>query len=126
MQQMLRQDERVDRRNHNIFIAVNYECRMCNLLQGGVTTYCRYGSPFSDRGKLRHGRVPGHRKVTILLARGESLHVLTSSRLAGFGGGEECSQQERNRIRLFFRRYFGEGHAFSTGGSSSKENHASH
>ena len=69
IRQVLRQNERVDRRNHNIFIAVNDKRRMCDVLQGGVTTGCWYGSPFSDRGKLCHGRVPGHRKVTILLAR---------------------------------------------------------
>src|SRR5712692_2709932 len=84
--QVFRQNEGVDRRHHNIFIAVNNKGRMCDVLQGGVTAGWWYGSPFSDGGKLCHGRVRGHRKVTILVARLESLHVLPSSRLAGFGG----------------------------------------
>ena len=32
IRKVLSQDERVDRRNHNIFIAVNDQRRMCNVL----------------------------------------------------------------------------------------------
>src|SRR5260370_21607334 len=87
---------------------------MCDVLEAGVTAGRGYGSPFSNRGELCDGRVPGHRKVTILLARFESLHIIATSRLARLGGGEECCQQKRNWIRLFFRREFGESHPCST------------
>src|SRR5262244_157012 len=104
MWQVLRQNERIDRRNHNILTAVNDKGRMGDVLQRGIAVGWRYHPPFPDRGKLCYSRVPGHRKVTILLARLESLQILPSSRLAGCGGREECPQQERNWIRLFFRR----------------------
>jgi hypothetical protein len=48
---VLLDDEGVDWRNHNFFIAVNYEW-LCDVLQVVITTGGWYGSPFSDRGKL--------------------------------------------------------------------------
>src|SRR6266436_9112727 len=101
---MLREDERVDRRNNNIFIAVNYERSVWDVFQRGVTTGGGYCSPFSNRGELCLGRVLRHRKVTVVRARIESFHVLASGRLAGFGRRKECAQQERLRVRLFFSR----------------------
>src|ERR1700746_1899595 len=92
IRQVLRQDERVDRRNYDILIAVNDKRWMCDVLQRRIAITWRYDPPFPDRGKLRPGRLPGHRKVTILLARLESLHVLPSSCLARFGGREQCPQ----------------------------------
>ena len=88
--------------NHNVFVAVNNQRRVCDLLQSGVTIACWYDSPFSDCGELCHGRISRHRKVTIFRARFEPLHVLASSRLARVGRRKESAQQERNRIRLFF------------------------
>ena len=110
---MLRQNESVDRYHYNVFVAVNNERRMCDSFQGGVTFGGWYGSPLPDRGKLRDGRVSGHRKVTIIFARLESLDVFASSSLAGSRGSEERTQQESHGISLLFRRQFGEGHTLS-------------
>jgi hypothetical protein len=71
IRQVLRQDERVDRRNYDILIAVNDKRWMCDVLQRRITITWRYDPPFPDRVKLRHGRVPGHRKIPIPLARVE-------------------------------------------------------
>src|SRR5260370_21894660 len=101
---MLLHNESVDRCHYDVFVAVNNERRMCDAFQGGVTSGSWYRSPLSDRGKLGNGRVPRHRKITIILARLESLYVFASSSLAGFRGREESSQQEGHGIRLPFRR----------------------
>src|SRR5580704_8538087 len=101
---MLRQNECVDRYHYDVFVAVNNERRICDAFQGNVTSGGWYRSPFPDRGKLGDGRVPRHRKITIIFARLESLHVFASSSLAGFRGREERSQQERHGIRLLLRR----------------------
>src|SRR5580692_3254418 len=102
--QMLRQNESVDRCHYDVFVAVNNERRMGDAFQGGVTSGGWYRSPLPDRGKLGNGRVPGHGKITIIFARLESLHVFASSSLAGLGGREEDTQQERHRVRLLFGR----------------------
>src|ERR1700677_2467333 len=100
---MLRQNESVDRCHYDVFVAVNNERRMCDAFQGGVTSVRGYRSPFPDRGKLGYGRVPRHRKVEIIFARLDPLQVFVPSSLAGFRGGEECSQQKGLGIRLLVR-----------------------
>src|SRR5580698_257983 len=102
--QMLSQNESVDRCHYDVFVAVNNERRMCDAFQGVVTSGGWYRSPLPDRGKLRNGRFPRHRKITITFARLESLDVFASSSLAGLRGREERTQQERHGIRLLFRR----------------------
>src|SRR5580704_19630487 len=101
---MLLQNESVDRCHDDVFVAVNNERRMCDAFQGSVTSGGWYGSPLPDRGKLANGRVSGHSKITIILARLESLDVSASSSLACLGGREEGSQQERHRVHLLFGR----------------------
>src|SRR5277367_1720532 len=98
--QMLRQNESVDRCHYDVFVAVNNQCRMCDAFQGGVTSGRWDRSPLPDRGNLRDGRVPRHRKIRIIFARLESLHVFASSSLAGFRGKEERSQQESHDVKL--------------------------
>ena len=87
--QVLGQDQRIDRRNDNVFIPVNDQCWLRDVFQCGVTACFWDGSPFSDGGKLRDGRVPRHRAVPIFLARFEPVNVLATSRLASVGSSEE-------------------------------------
>src|ERR1700733_7169500 len=101
---MLSQNESVDRCYYDVFVAVNNERRMCDAFQRGVTSAIWYRSPLPNRGKLRDGRVPGYRKITIILARLDSLYEFASISLAGFRGREERSQQERHGICCLLRR----------------------
>ena len=90
--QMLDQDKRIDWRDDNILVAMNDKSAMRDVLQGGVSAACWYGTPFSNGGKLRHGRVSRYRTVTIFSAGFESLHILATCPLADLGRREERSQ----------------------------------
>src|SRR5580704_11113852 len=79
--QVLCQDECVDRCDDGVANSVNDKRWMSNVLQGGVTTACRYRSPFFDRGKLCLGRPLRYGKVAVLRARFEPLDVVASCRL---------------------------------------------
>jgi|SRR6516225_8914194 len=101
---MLRQNERVNGLNHNVFVSMHNERRMRDLLQRRVTVGRGYDSPFPDCCKLCDGRVSGNRKIPIFGTGFESLEVFTSGSLTRYRRRKEGGQEERNRVRLFFRR----------------------
>ena len=86
VRQPLRQDERVDRQDHDVLGAVYDQGRVLDLLQGGVAVTRWHRPPFPNRVQLRLGRPRRDRPVPVACPRREALQVRPPSLLTRVGG----------------------------------------
>src|SRR5271168_546976 len=118
---MLCENEPVDRRNHDVLVAVRNKSALLDISQRCVSVAGWNRAPFPDRRQLGDSGVPGDRRVPIILAGTESFYVRLSRCDTDVAGSEEGSQQELHRISLLLRRKLRKRHPLAAAWSSPQQ-----